>query len=767
MIRSVLVTRPHPVADDFADKLKRDGMAAYVAPLMQYADLSADLSAATTADAIIFTSAQGANVFARNSTFRDAPVFAVGEATAQAARRNGFTRVYTAAGDGRDLAALIISRKTSLALSTLFHASGEDIAEDLGKLLEPEGMTVIRVAAYRAEIIDSFSDGIIDALTSGRITSVTLFSSRTAEAFARIMDHERLTPAIGKLEIVCLSQRIAEEIRRHKFKSIRVARTPHVQSMLEILREKDYKRPAGAVMLADPVIAAYGGLRPLASRLGITASTVQGWKERGVVPEARLREVMDALAEDGIGHDGFWKEGRKYMQDGGTPKTYIDPQGRERRRGPDRRQTPPVFDENGNVVSPNYTGPDRRSGVDRRDRIAQKEIRIRNEKWRFFNRTIISTAFLTCGFLYAATFLLAPEYLSLSQDAKRVAEMDAQMKAMDARLKQLQSQTTASAPIGASISHGIEELSNAAGGVANTIGSTVGNVAGVAGHALSSGDTGSNIRQLLQVLSNLSYVASTPEGRAQLAASLPKIKTIMKSATSAGKVNTAVDDLRKQDPAMKTVLGHVETNDLAAAALLLTLNEFRSDINTGRAFEDDLLIIQKFAGDDPEMQKSLRRLAPYAKTGVLSRARLQKELKATAGDIVMAKLKGEDATVQDKVMQRFAKLVKIRKVGDISGDTPDAVVARAQLLLDKGDVRGAMTELNKLEGPEAQAAAPFMNQAAGSLLAEDSSALLMQMIMGKLSTSGGLSLENFFSGFSGPAGNGGSIYLSPSMQGGQ
>ena len=51
---------------------------------------------------------------------------------------------------------------------------------------------------------------------------------------------------------------------------------------------------------ADQVVDAFGGVRPMATALGVPASTVQGWKERGAIPKARQKEVaatFDAMGQ--------------------------------------------------------------------------------------------------------------------------------------------------------------------------------------------------------------------------------------------------------------------------------------------------------------------------------------------------------------------------------------------------------------------------------------------------------------------------------------
>src|SRR3546814_1778759 len=59
-------------------------------------------------------------------------------------------------------------------------------------------------------------------------------------------------------------------------------------------------------------------------------------------------------------------------------------------------------------------------------------------------------------------------------------------------------------------------------------------------------------------------------------------------------------------------------------------------------------------------------------------------------------------------------------------------VNRAQALLDRGDINGAVRELQALQGPSADAAAPFIAQAQGTMAAQQSSDMLMNAVLGQL-----------------------------------
>ncbi len=51
---------------------------------------------------------------------------------------------------------------------------------------------------------------------------------------------------------------------------------------------------------AQEIVTAFGGLRPLANKLGIAVSTVQGWKERDSIPAARHEDILQAAAKANI-----------------------------------------------------------------------------------------------------------------------------------------------------------------------------------------------------------------------------------------------------------------------------------------------------------------------------------------------------------------------------------------------------------------------------------------------------------------------------------
>lgn len=104
-VRRVWVTRAEPGAARTAARLNALGFEAVVAPVL--AIEPRDPGPIPDHAALVFTSPNGVAAFARLTDRRDRPVLAVGAATAEAARAQGWPDVRSADGDVHALARLI------------------------------------------------------------------------------------------------------------------------------------------------------------------------------------------------------------------------------------------------------------------------------------------------------------------------------------------------------------------------------------------------------------------------------------------------------------------------------------------------------------------------------------------------------------------------------------------------------------------------------------------------------------------------------------
>lgn len=226
-IRRVWITRAQPGAARTAARLTALGFTPVVAPLLTIRPLPDALKAApdlNTLAALAFTSPNGVEAFAALvpvPLLRDLPVFAVGDATAQAARAAGFLDARSAAGDIHALARLIAATPHVCQNGETILAPGaREPAGDLPALL-PDRI-VVRLPVYAAVETEASAPGDFDA--------VLLHSPRAARALAA-----RVAPDVALRLAICISAAAAAPLAPLNFQEIRVADTPDDASMLSAL----------------------------------------------------------------------------------------------------------------------------------------------------------------------------------------------------------------------------------------------------------------------------------------------------------------------------------------------------------------------------------------------------------------------------------------------------------------------------------------------------------------------------------------------------
>ncbi|MGN6062411.1 uroporphyrinogen-III synthase [Brevundimonas diminuta] len=225
-IRRVWVTRAEPGAARTADRLTALGFTPIIAPLLTLAPLPEALHAApdpAAVAALALTSPNGVEAFAPLiPRFRHHPAFAVGDATAEAARAAGFAHVRSAAGDIHALARLIAAEAPA---GPLLAPGAREPAGDLPALLPDR--PVQRLPVYAAFETHAPAPEPFDA--------VMLHSPRAARALATILAADLPRPAASGRIAICISEAAASPLRPFDFAEIRIAAAPDEPAMLSAL----------------------------------------------------------------------------------------------------------------------------------------------------------------------------------------------------------------------------------------------------------------------------------------------------------------------------------------------------------------------------------------------------------------------------------------------------------------------------------------------------------------------------------------------------
>lgn len=142
--------------------------------------------------------------------------------------------------------------------------------------------------------------------------------------------------------------------------------------------------------------------------------------------------------------------------------------------------------------------------------------------------------------------------------------------------------------------------------------------------------------------------------------------------------------------------------------LVLAASDLTAALGSARPFAPALDTFRGIAGEDPEIESALARLAPFAATGVPTLGALRARFPAAANAIVRAAPGAEDSDWIDETVTRLSQLVTIRRTGGaIDPASLDGRLVEAEAALVEGDLAQAVA-----------IAAPLMPEAQGAERAE-------------------------------------------------
>ncbi len=548
---------------------------------------------------------------------------------------------------------------------------------------------------------------------------------------------------------------------------------------------------ASGVRVAEEIIERFGGIRPMAKKLSIPVTTIQGWKIRNAIPANRKAVIMHAarvhnidltdivkgapapvakenIQEDNIKTVAQVMSGDAATQEEGKEQSQTE-QATQQVQGQVQSQAAP---KNQAAQRPALKAPQHKSriGDDDMPRGIMEEIdkphhaHLLNEINQASKGAFKQSVLVTIGLLVVLTVVFAvilwptkkdvAEYkdkvAKLQSEVKHVKKDHSIMKALipddieqefsnlKTQAHDLKQKVDNIAEQTASFAHLADTLLNPENGDLfarmATLEEKMGGVAGA-----------SDLSTLLRRVDGLQQ---SVEGQEQLQGSVSELNELFQKFSSKEESETevlgeqtvedAVELARLENEELGQTLAGVPQTDLKAAAYLVALTKFRGSLKRDETpFSEDLELLQNLIGeDDPELQAAIIRLAPKAADGVLSSQGLSDEFKGLTGDIVVSSLKGEDVGLKDKAKSRLNDFLSVKKDGElITGTETQAKVDQAQLLLEAGDVQGAIAVLNTLEGEAAETAQPFIQKAETTVEAQS----LEEMLTGKL-------MENLQSG---------------------
>lgn len=148
------------------------------------------------------------------------------------------------------------------------------------------------------------------------------------------------------------------------------------------------------------------------------------------------------------------------------------------------------------------------------------------------------------------------------------------------------------------------------------------------------------------------------------------------------------------------------TTEAAAAALAAA--QLVDAAQGSRPFDRELAALRATAPGLPELSA----LARLAQAGAPSRTALAASFPPYAAKAASkARKPGDHATLGERLAYAAAKIVTVRRVDETTGSNPDAILHRAEMALQEGQVVTALKTLEALPPKAREALAPWREQA--------------------------------------------------------
>ena len=452
-----------------------------------------------------------------------------------------------------------------------------------------------------------------------------------------------------------------------------------------------------ATISATAVIESFGGIRPMAARLGVPVTTVQGWKERDRIPARRWESVRAAAERHYIVLDVAAAPDAAAGRDIGIapcePERDVD----QPSPGP-AGSVPP----SGSAV---YTQPSITASADAADALPPPPVRraTRSLPW------LVVPVIVLAG---AATWSTWSPWL------ERIAERD---------------------PV-APVQPAGEEAAAAAAGALAILTSRVGELealvearepgAAVAELAAEGDILAEELGGVMQRVAELEadfetvqLTTTAPRSEAAdstLTVDLAAVEERIAALTADNaRLMDLIDGLsRRLDGLEAAPTVNATRPNATGQALVLAAGQLREALARAKPYGAELRTLRLLAPNDAGITASLAVLDVYADRGIPDRDTLKARFDDIAREVVRAEFESEGSWI-GKLLARLSNVISVRRTGEsVTGSGAEAVVANAEARLARGDLAGAVAAFDELSGPPAVAATGWLADARARLAAE-------------------------------------------------
>lgn len=510
---------------------------------------------------------------------------------------------------------------------------------------------------------------------------------------------------------------------------------------------------------AARIIEAFGGIRPMAKKLGVAVTTVQGWKERNAIPMRRLDELRAAAEREGIDL-GALAVPTDGQPDGGSAAF-------------PGREAPP-----GDYRPGDYPPEDRQPGADpveaepmraepmRAEEVTNTPSGVREAAGAASGPTVDAAPAQPAGRNRAFAFGLgfagmlilgaligwaaAVQFAGTDPDPEMAAAVEKRIAAAENSAAEAGSAAAAAGSQAAALAERLKAAEAATEALAGTVDTRNDGVAlrALDGSVAALKADLEALRQTVAAAQADGRLAKVVADLAGLGTSVAELRKAVSEAAgkTAGRdgeeeaTRAALGALSQELGALSERVAALDRNRLAnaenalsglaarlsaaetrldslkagggATGTVVALSQLRAAAASGRPFGAALAAAWKLAGGNESAAAIFKALEPAAAGGAPVLPVLRREFDALSARLVTSAGPAQAEGWIDRAWNRLKSTVVVRRTGrGVTGDTISALIAQAEVRLADGDLAGAIVRVRRMPAAAQNAASEWLSAA--------------------------------------------------------
>lgn len=440
------------------------------------------------------------------------------------------------------------------------------------------------------------------------------------------------------------------------------------------------------------IIERFGGIRPMASKLGVAVTTVQGWKERAHIPGGRTQQILAAAAEHGVdlGGGAPASEAVETAPPPPPPPPEHEPEPEpEPEPAPEPEKVPEPTVEP--VREPDFKEPAPAPEAKPAEAERPPARSGGGVAWVAFLLALILIAglltrpywepFLHPGSQSGAVPVVDNTRLDgLATDLGEIEKLlDSMTRETETRDRALGERVGALEAGGGETGAAFAEQLSQLSGELDTLGRNLDSLGG-------------SLSKLEDRLASLEAAqGSVPESvKAEIGRIGGEIDGLREEmAAQAGNLSSEVDALTSLSTAIESRVGELESRPVQTgekiAALALAIGQVEQALAGGRSYRSALDRLYALGRDDPLITdgEAMAALAPWADYGIPDRLALQRRFFELSPSIARELAGTAEDSWLDSIWNNVKGMVSVRRIDGAGDSSP---LTRAEIALEQGDL---------------------------------------------------------------------------------